>query len=226
MGAEADLRRAELANGSSFSFRLCYLPAGLPNESVLFDPDGFCDAEGRALSPDEEEGARFASDCLRAEKTALRLVARAEQTVFGLSRKLERRGADTACSGAVVSRLLDLGLLDDRRYARLWLESRIGRQASSPVRLLAALRARGVDREDADSALRGALDGETEWLVLERFMLKRRRGRGLKNGSEDFPPFDDDAARSLKYLLKSEGFSSLAIERLFDEYGSRLEAYP
>jgi len=220
IGAEGDLRRVELSDGSFLSFRTCYLPQ--PFDESLYNLDGIDTAEGRELDHDEEEGFRFASACFGAEKTALRLIARAEQTAFGLSRKLKNRGRDPACVAMVISRLYELGLLDDGRYARLWLESRINRQASSPLRLLAALRSRGIDRDDAESALKKVLDDDAEQRLLERFMQKRQRGHkngawGLRPAKAASPTMDDEAARrSRKYLLRSEGFSSLAIELFFE----------
>jgi len=213
--ADGELRRVELSDGSFFSFRICYLPQSFVDES-LYDPDRVAVAEkGLELSPDDEEALRFASACLGAETIALRLIARAEQTAFGLSRKLGKRGYDSTCTNTVISRLCDMGLLDDRRYARLWLESKVGRQASSPLRLLAALRTKGIDRDDAESALREVLDDDAELRLLDRFLRKKSLGfQGL-----DSQPLEDSHSthRSLRYMLKSEGFSSLAIERLFDD---------
>jgi len=208
--ADGELRHVELSDGSSFSFRICYLSSSFIDES-LYDPDVVAaTVGGLELDPHEEEGLRFASACLGAETIALRLIARAEQTAFGLGRKLGKRGYDSACTNTVISRLCDMGLLDDGRYARLWLESRVGRQASSPLRFLAALRTKGIDRDDAESALREVLDDEAEAQLLDRFLRKK---------SLDLQALEDSnsARRSLRYLLKSEGFSSLAIEQLFDD---------
>jgi len=191
-------RRVELSDGSLFSFKTCYLP-------LVFNT-----AEGIEINDVEEEGLRFASACLRAEKAALRLIARAEQTCLGLTRKLEKRGHDSACVRNVISQLCESALLDDRRYARLWLDNRISRQSSSPRRLLIALSARGIDRDDTAFALKEALDDDAEFLLLKRYAEKLQRKRKLNND-------DGDDARSLKYLLKSEGFSSLAIQRFLAE---------
>jgi len=192
------LRRIELSDGSLFSFKTCYLP-------LVFNT-----AEGIEINEAEEEGLRFASACLRAEKTALRLIARAEQTTLGLTRKLEKRGHDSACIRGVISQLCESGLLDDRRYARLWLDARISRQRTSPRRLLIALSARGIDRDDTAFALKEALDDEAEFLLLKRYVEKLQRKRKLNSD-------DGNDRRSLKYLLKSEGFSSLAIQRFLAE---------
>ena len=196
--------RIELSDGSLFSFKTCYLPPVFVDAHAVGGH-----AVGREINADEEEALRFASACLRSEKTALRLIARAEQNVFGLSRKLGKRGHDPDCIRAVISWLCESGLLDDRRYARLWLESRISRQATSPRRLLAALRSRSISRHDAEAVLKETLDDEAERQLLERYVQKTQRKR---KHSDD----DSAAARSLRYTLKSEGFSPLSIQCFFD----------
>ncbi|MDR1575022.1 MAG: recombination regulator RecX [Treponema sp.] len=209
-GTGAELRRIELSDGSLFSFKTCYLPPVFTDESLCI-PGA---AEGRELSADETAGLRFASACWRAERAALRLVARAEQTVSGLCRKLERRGNEAACVRAVVFRLAGMGLVDDRRFARLWLETRLGRRRDSPRRLLSALRGRGIGREDAAAALRLVLNADAELALLGRFMEKQRRLRGFRAAGA-MPAAD--ARRSLRLSLKSEGFSPEVIQRFCDE---------
>ena len=211
-GADDNVRRIAFSDGSLFTFKIYYLPP-LFTDETLYTP-GI--AEGREISADEEAGFRFASACLRAEKAALQLIARAEQTVFGLSRKLKKRGHDSACIGAVISQLCALDLLDDRRYARLWLESRLNRQASSPRRLLAALHARGIDRHDAEAAIKETIDSEAEQRLLARFAERLQRRQSFrKRTSGDYD--ESSARRSLRYTLKGEGFSTAAIQIFFDE---------
>jgi regulatory protein len=209
-GTGAEFRRIELSDGSFFSFKTCYLPPVFIDQA-LYTPGM---AEGREIGAGEEAGFRFASACLRAEQAALRLIARAEQSVLGLSRKLERRGHRPDCVRAVISRLTELELLDDRRFARLWVESRLGR-AKSPRRLLSGLCGRGIDRDDAEAALKAVIDAETETALLGRFAAKQRR-RGTVLRFRSLGSETENARRFLKFALKSEGFSAAAIERFFD----------
>jgi regulatory protein len=192
-GSGEDVWRFELSDGSIFSYKICYLPANSPDA-----------VEGLELSSAEEAGFRFASACLRAEKTALQLITRAEQNTLSLSRKLEKRGHDTACIRAVIAQLCETGLLDDRRYGRLWLESRIIRQTTSPRRLFAALCAR-IDRHDAEAVMKETIDDETERELLTRYVQKLERKQKTGN------------THPLRYTLKSEGFSSLAVHRFFED---------
>lgn len=203
--ANKETHRIELSCGSLFSFRNCYLPSGLPESFT--NPDT---AEGREITAEEEAAFRNASSCLRAEKTALRLIARAEQCSRGLARKLEKRGYEAVCVNAVISRLMDLNLLDDQRFARLWLETRL-RLPRSPRRLLAALCTRGIDRGDAETAVKSVLDNETEFALLTRFAGKQKRKPGYKG---------EENTRTLKYLFKNEGFSITAIEQYLEASAS------
>jgi regulatory protein len=199
-GAGIDIRRIELSDGSLFSFKTCYL-------SPLFFDDT-CYIPGKEISPDEEERFRFAAACLRAEKAAFRLVARAEQNVFGLSRKLEKAGHRAECVRAVAARLTELDILDDRRFARYWLRFRLACKTDSPRKLLSGLRSRGIGRDDAARALKEALDTEDEAALLKRYMTKHRLSPPEGGNTDTRWPV------SLLFLLKREGFSQAAINNL------------
>ena len=201
--------KAELSDGSSLEFTAEYLAYGGIEPEV--SPPVFTVPEtGRDLSSGEEEAFRFAADCYRAEKVALRLIARAEQYSFGLISKLERRGFSDVTVKTVVSCLLNRNLLNDRRYAELWLRTRLGSgKAFSPRWLLISLGKKGIDKDSSQKALKEMLDPETENALLERFLKKNRRknpglsGKGGRN--------------SEKSLLKYEGFSFDVLNSYFDD---------
>jgi regulatory protein len=154
--------------------------------------------------------------CLRAEKTALRLIARAEQCSCVLARKLERRGYDSAIISAVISKLTEQNLLNDSRYARLWFQSRL-RFARSPRRLLSALCTRGFNRDEAQLALKEVLNEEAELALLFRFAKKYEKKLYKAQKSKE------TEIRTLKFYLKSEGFSSAVVESYLE---SPLATFP
>ncbi|MDR0688928.1 MAG: RecX family transcriptional regulator [Spirochaetaceae bacterium] len=188
--------RIELSDGSLFSFKLPYLPPEIQGEG-FFSP-------GRELSSAEEDACRFAAACYRAERAALRLVARAEQTCRGMARKLESRGFAAPCIQAVVSYLEGLEILNDERYAALWLHARLVRSAEGPRKLLAALRRRGISAAAAGRALQSVLDFQTESALLKRHLKKKH------------PPHPQEDT-FLKKQLKYEGFSPGVIEAFWEE---------
>jgi regulatory protein len=202
-GTEAELRRVKLSDGSLFSLRTCYLAGPYHGD---FDRRFI---EGEEISAGEEGALRFAAACLRTERTALRLIARAEQTGPGLVFKLKRRGCESACVSAVLRRLEDLGIVDDQRFAGLWIQSRLSRRAESPRRLLAALRNRGISQDAAETALKSLLNFPNESALLRAYIEKHRLS----------PAEEQPGDRSLKYRLKSEGFSSAVIQDYWEERG-------
>ncbi|MDR2376847.1 MAG: recombination regulator RecX [Treponema sp.] len=185
-GKSDDTRRLELSDGSLFSFNPCYLDA------VFFDDTRY--TAGVELSPGEEEQFRFASSCLRGERAALRLISRAEQTSFGLGHKLEKAGYPRSCVNAVLARLRELNIVDDSRYARIWLQARLGHRVESPRHLLAALRRRGISRQNAELALQTVLNPAAEKALLDSYLKKNRLPE--TGGTPD-----------IARILKREGFS-------------------
>ena len=165
----------------------------------------------RELSSGEEQAFQFAADCLKAEKSALRLIARAEQNSLGLTAKLERRRFDAAVVKTVVDRFLEQNLLDNGRYAERWIRSRLScGKAVSPQWLLVNLAKRGISREDSRKALAKVLDPETEYALLVRYLEKT----GL---DKTFIP-DNTEYTSLRAKLKYEGFSFDILDKFFDDF--------
>ncbi|MDR0663093.1 MAG: recombination regulator RecX [Spirochaetaceae bacterium] len=137
------------------------------------------------------------------------LIARAEQYSAGLALKLQKKGYGKAEIHAVVEALSETGMLDDMRYSRLWLESRIKRKAASPRELIYALCGKGINRSTAAAALKDALTGGEEISACEMSLLKRF---SEKNGY-DGESYDG----GLRQKFRHEGFSADVLERYFDE---------
>lgn len=82
-----------------------------------------------------EEGALYPGDELEtslagvepqfAKDRALRLLGYRERSCAELTRKLKDSGYGPQVAGAVVSRFVELGLVDDERFAGMWVRSRV-----------------------------------------------------------------------------------------------------
>jgi regulatory protein len=142
-----------------------------------------------------------AHDLKACEQAALRLIARAEQTVYGLIGKLEQKGHSPSCVRAVVSCLSEQGIVSDSRYTELWLNSRLALGGDSPRRLKAALYSKGIDHDVVKAALKANLHLEKEVFLIRRFLEKKR-----------LCPESDEARHSLKQRLRTEEFSATALE--------------
>ncbi|MDR2795227.1 MAG: recombination regulator RecX [Spirochaetaceae bacterium] len=137
-------------------------------------------------------------------RDALRLVARAEQFTSGLSLKLQKKGYSRVEIRFAVDTLVNAGMLDDTRYARLWISSRVKRGADSPRRLLATLCGKGIDRRTVATALKEVVNADVEIALLRRF-AEKKRARAQAN---------DGFAREALYF---EGFSAEVLDCFFDE---------
>jgi regulatory protein len=196
--AAGTVYRIELSDGSLFSIKSVYVPSE-------YYPEVLCVAD-KILSSQEEEALRFAAACLQAEQQALGLVTRAEQSSRGLSRKLKQRGHTASCVQRVVSCLIEQGMVNDYRYAQLWLQARIARRLESPRYLITALRSRGIDKDIAQKALNTVLDFDTELAMLNRYLV---RNHLVMDGS----------GINIRQKLKYEGFSFQVLEALEEGAG-------
>jgi regulatory protein len=154
---------------------------------------------------DEAQGSllALAAEAHEAEKRALFLLARAEQSRFMLAAKLERRGFSKRAATLALERLASAGLLDDRRFARAYASSRLSRRAEGPSSLAAALRARGIDSETVASALAELLGPEGRAAALRKTAAKEMKRSAGDRG---------EARRRLRAL----GFSATEIGDYFE----------
>jgi SOS response regulatory protein OraA/RecX len=136
-----------------------------------------------------------------AEKAALRLVARAEQSQNGLLRKLRARGWSLAAAREAVSRLTESKLVDDGRFARLWADARLIRKIHSPRDLMTQLQSRGIARQTAKEAVQNAVAAYGEEKLAAAYL-------------ENNPKKETSSA--LKAKLRAEGFSPDTVAALFD----------
>ena len=129
--------------GSAFYIRKDYLPEGLFEKidvGVEFD----------------EEQADFLMDAgltCAVELKAVGYLARAEQSRFGLTRKLIEKKYDKKYVEAALTYLEGRGYLSDLRFATAWLNTRKINHFEGRSRLAAELAARGIARDVAGTAL-------------------------------------------------------------------------
>ena len=161
-----------------------------------------------------EEDPQFDAACHLAEKSALKLIARAEQNSLRLAAKLENKGFDAAVVKEVVSRLLDRDLLNDTRYAELWIRSRLSSEKKiSPLWLRSSLSRKGIGMESSQKALEKILDPETEYSLLLRYL-------GVCEDAPEVPPRNEVSGNKeggiKRAFLKKEGFSVAVLDRYYN----------
>ena len=141
---------------------------------------------------------------------AIRLLARREYARAELEQKLVAKGWDSAEVRVALDELTARGYLSDARYARALAGQRAGRYSSR--RIAGELKARGVARDDIETALAGA---EIDDDAALRALWLRRFGKAPANEREK--------ARQVRFL-QSRGFALSAILRFLRGVGAEPDA--
>ncbi|MBV8600362.1 MAG: regulatory protein RecX [Candidatus Eremiobacteraeota bacterium] len=118
----------------------------------------------------------------------MRALAQRRLTEAQLWARLERKGYEPQAIGEAVERCKREGYLDDRLYAELYVVG--ARKAVGDARIVAALVAKGIDREIAQRCVANAPASESERCTAALDALERRRP------SLEYP----SAARALERL--------------------------
>ena len=129
--------------GSAFFVRKEYLPEGLFERINV----------GLEFDDEETDSLLDAGLTCAVELKAVGYLARAEQSRFGLTRKLIGKKYDKKYVEAALTYLEWRGYLSDLRYATAWLNTRKINHYEGRSRLAAELAARGIARDVAGKAL-------------------------------------------------------------------------
>ncbi len=129
--------------GSAFYVRAEYLPEGLFERIDV----------AAEFDTEETDSLLDAGLTCAVELKAVGYLARAEQSRFGLTRKLIEKKYDKKYIEAALTYLEGRGYLSDARYAAAWLNTRKINHYEGRSRLAAELAARGIARDVAVAAL-------------------------------------------------------------------------
>ena len=129
--------------GSSFYIRKEYLPEGLFERIDV----------GVEFNAEETDSLFDAGLTCAVEFKAVSYLARAEQSRFGLTRKLIEKKYEKKYVEAALTYLEGRGYLSDLRFATAWLNTRRINHYEGRSRLEAELAARGIARDIAGKAL-------------------------------------------------------------------------
>jgi len=146
---------------------------------------------------------------------ALRLLSYRPRSEAELRQRLARRGAPADLADGAISRLRELGLVDDAAFARAWVDGRSRLSPRGRRLLRLELRAKGIVGEAAQEAVEPLDDEDAALRAAER---RADAMRGLP-----YPEF----RRRLGDFLRRRGFDSATVrhtaERLWQDAGdSRL----
>ena len=149
----------------------------------------------------------------QAKEAALRFLGNQDRTVHQVRGKLEERGFEQSVIEAALADLGRARLLDDRAFARRWIESRMANRPAGELRFEQDLHSRGVAPEVIAEVLAEFDDTVgSEEAALQ--VLRRHRWRFAGLGEEK-------ARRKMWGLLSRRGFDAdtnqRVVERMLNE---------
>lgn len=133
-------------------------------------------------------------------EVAYRFLNRRERTVAEVRARLERAEISGSEVDLVLAELIELGYLDDARYARVFTEDKRNLEAWGSERIARVLRERGVDRDLIEGALAGSGADPAGVGFGDPDGDGVGNGDGLGNGDEH--GFGDELGRALSLLVQ------------------------
>ena len=113
------------------------------------------------------------SEQLIAREKAIKLLSGRAYTAQGLYEKLVERVGENAATSAV-SRMIEIGLLDDRDYARRYTADGLNIRGHSHSRIARELRQKGIEHKIIDEVI-GGFEEDAETLIARLAIKKYRR---------------------------------------------------
>ena len=160
---------------------------------------------GAEWAPAEAATAEAGGERERAREAALRLLAVRARSRRELLDRLRRKGFPAGVAGPVVADLVDVGLVDDRAFARMWADERVRLRPVGPARLRSELTSKGVPPQVVDEIIRETYEAHPEPELARRALDKKVRG------AKDV---DRGATRRLRAFLTRRGFSHATVDEV------------
>ncbi|MCF7941631.1 MAG: recombination regulator RecX [Spirochaetia bacterium] len=128
-----------------------------------------------AQSLTEQEYLSLQAECemMTVRLKALDLLAMRDHSVQELRLKLIKRSYDEQVIERVIADLIASRLLDDRRFAEIWIRIRLRKRPMSIMMLIAGLAQKGISHEIAQEAVEEAQIDTQE--LVQRAVLKYRK---------------------------------------------------
>ena len=128
---------------------------------------------GLAVDSDVLEAGLAEAESVLAKERALRLLGYRERSAAELTRKLGESGYDSATVAPIVARFIELGLVDDERFAGMWVRSRVA-AGQGAHRIQRELAEKGVAPQIISAALERDCAPDTQ-VARARESLRGRR---------------------------------------------------
>lgn len=145
----------------------------------------------------------------RARSYADRLISYRPRSEKELSKRLKDKGYSCQIINRIINGLKEEGLIDDKKFAKLWARMRSHTSPRGPSLIKMELLSKGIDRETVEDVVENLKkDFNEEEIARELFKKRLRLVKGLDRTK---------AGQRLFGYLKRRGFSSEVIYKLLNE---------
>ncbi len=169
----------------------------------------------QALSDDEITALQDRDEAQKAHESALRLLDRRPRSVDEIRRHLQGKKVDAAIIEQVIERLSSVGLLDDREFARYWLENRSDFRPRGQRALRQELRLKGIsddlvaevlseEHDEDDAAYRAALAQARKIKSADPREFRRKMEAHLARRGFSYESARDATAKAWQELHQEE----------------------
>lgn len=169
---------------------------------------------GQYLSDEEIEALQERGELQKRYDQALHFLTFRPRSRSEVEKYLGKKGVTPEQSEKILARLQEAGLLDDREFARFWVESRESFKPRGRSALQHELRQKGLSDADIQETLERTLPSE------EESAYRAAQGRARRLPKTDYFEF----RRKLWAYLARRGFSGEAIKRAIESLWNDDEA--
>lgn len=149
----------------------------------------------------------------KAKEDAMRLVTLRPRSVAEIQQHLRRKGTEELQIEHVVTRLQEIGLLNDEAFARYWVEQRETFKPRSPLALRQELLQKGVSRDIIEQVLR-----DVDAFASARRLAEQRALRW------QHLPYEAYRLKMAQFLQR-RGFDYEIIREITDEIWREMESH-
>ncbi len=149
---------------------------------------------------------------------AVRLLSARGYSAAALRERLRRRSARAGDVARVVSRLRELGYLDDRKYAELYARLRLENDGFGRARVVKDLIRKKIPQQLAEQVAAAVFEGTEEEELISEFLRRKYRKVSLAEHLAD-PRNLASVYRRLRYA----GFSGTGIIRVLRRYSEHAD---
>ncbi len=151
---------------------------------------------------------------------ALHVLGNRSHSSAELRKKLQRRAESSLDVNAVISKLHEYGLADDRKFSESFASAKLANSGIGRFRVLKELRTKQVSSKVAEQAVASVFAGTNEEKLAESFLLRKYRGKDMAS----FLAEEKNLAAAYR-RLRTGGFSSGAALSVLKRYSRGVEEF-